>query len=109
MDEQTRKLLEECTSGCQMAINSMQQIKTYVKVRDLYRSFIFFAFLACPIMRKEDVNMGIDDLDSGTIRMIREDYRYKHLSIDELSDKWGLPEGTICDVVKDCKIVARRH
>ena len=55
------------------------------------------------------MNMGIDDLDSGTIRMIREDYRYKHLSIDELSDKWGLPEGTICDVVKDCKIVARRH
>ena len=26
MDEQTRKLLEECTSGCKMAVSSIQQI-----------------------------------------------------------------------------------
>ena len=37
MDEQTRKLLEECTSGCQMAIDSMQQIKSYVKDKDLHQ------------------------------------------------------------------------
>ena len=27
MDEQTRKLYEECNTGCQMAIESMQHIK----------------------------------------------------------------------------------
>lgn len=37
MDEQTRKLLEECTNGCQMAIDSMQQIKFYVKDKDLHQ------------------------------------------------------------------------
>lgn len=31
MDEQTRKLLEECTSGCQMAADSMEQISVYIK------------------------------------------------------------------------------
>ena len=30
MDEQTRKLLEECSAGCKMAINSIDQIKEYV-------------------------------------------------------------------------------
>lgn len=44
MDEQTRKLLEECSVGCKMAINSIDQIKEYVaneklaKVIDDYRS-----------------------------------------------------------------------
>ena len=31
MDEQTRKLLEECTVGCRMAVESFEQIKEYVK------------------------------------------------------------------------------
>lgn len=31
MDEQTRKLLEECTSGCRMASDSMKQIREYIK------------------------------------------------------------------------------
>lgn len=31
MDEQTRKLLEECCSGCRMAVESFEQIKEYVK------------------------------------------------------------------------------
>lgn len=31
MDEQTRKLLEECTIGCQMAADSLQQIRGYIK------------------------------------------------------------------------------
>ena len=31
MQEDTKKLLEECTSGCKMAIHSMEQIKEYVK------------------------------------------------------------------------------
>ena len=26
MDEQTRKLLEECSIGCKMAVNSLEQI-----------------------------------------------------------------------------------
>ena len=30
MDEQTKKLLEECSAGCKMAINSIDQIKEYV-------------------------------------------------------------------------------
>lgn len=30
MQEDTRKLLQECNSGCKMAINSMQQIQDYV-------------------------------------------------------------------------------
>lgn len=35
MEEQTRKLLEECTKGCKMAINSMDQIRDYVKNEEL--------------------------------------------------------------------------
>ena len=31
MDEQTRKLLEECCVGCRMAVESFEQIKEYVK------------------------------------------------------------------------------
>lgn len=31
MDEQTRKLLEECTIGCQMAAESLRQIREYIK------------------------------------------------------------------------------
>ena len=30
MQEDTRRLLQECNSGCKMAINSMQQIQDYV-------------------------------------------------------------------------------
>ena len=30
MQEDTRKLLQECNSGCKMAINSMQQIQDYI-------------------------------------------------------------------------------
>ena len=35
MDEQTIKLLEECCSGCRMAVESFEQIKEYVKDTDL--------------------------------------------------------------------------
>lgn len=35
MDEQTRKLLEECSSGCKMAVNSLDQITGYIKDSDL--------------------------------------------------------------------------
>lgn len=31
MDEQTRKLLEECCSGCRMAVDSFSQVQEYVK------------------------------------------------------------------------------
>ncbi len=31
MDEQTRKLFEECSSGCRMAVESFEQIKEYTK------------------------------------------------------------------------------
>lgn len=31
MEEATKKLLEECTAGCKMAIHSMEQVKEYVK------------------------------------------------------------------------------
>jgi hypothetical protein len=41
-------------------------------------------------------------LDKGTIRMILDDYRYSELSVEQLSDKWGLPESTIFRVLKDC-------
>ena len=30
-NEQTRKLLEECSVGCRMAVESFEQIKEYVK------------------------------------------------------------------------------
>lgn len=35
MDEQTRKLLEECCSGCQMAVESFRQVQEYVKDTEL--------------------------------------------------------------------------
>ena len=35
MDEQTRKLLEECSIGCKMAVNSLEQITGYIKDSDL--------------------------------------------------------------------------
>lgn len=35
MDEQTRKLLEECSIGCKMAVNSLDQITGYIKDSDL--------------------------------------------------------------------------
>ena len=31
MDEQTRKLLEECCSGCRMAVESFRQVQEYVR------------------------------------------------------------------------------
>lgn len=31
MNEDTRKLLGECTSGCKMAINSMKQVEAFIK------------------------------------------------------------------------------
>lgn len=35
MDEQTRKLLEECSIGCKMAVTSLEQITDYIKDSDL--------------------------------------------------------------------------
>lgn len=35
MDEQTRKLLEECSSGCEMGADSMRQISGYIKDKEL--------------------------------------------------------------------------
>lgn len=35
MDEQTRKLYEECSIGCQMAVESMQQIKEFTQDTEL--------------------------------------------------------------------------
>ena len=37
MDEQTRKLYEECSTGCQMAIESMQQIKDFTQDTTLFQ------------------------------------------------------------------------
>ena len=37
MDEQTRKLYEECNTGCQMAIESMQQIKDFTQDTTLFQ------------------------------------------------------------------------
>ena len=31
MNEDTRKLLEECNSGCKMALGSMKQVKEYIQ------------------------------------------------------------------------------
>ena len=42
MDEQTRKLLEECSSGCKMAVHSMEQVSEYIKdtkLKELADSF----------------------------------------------------------------------
>lgn len=42
MDEQTRKLLEECSSRCKMAVNSMEQVSEYIKdtkLKELADSF----------------------------------------------------------------------
>ena len=33
MDEQTRKLLEECSSGCKMAVNSMEQGSVFMNFK----------------------------------------------------------------------------
>lgn len=35
MDEQTRKLLEECSIGCKMAVNSLEQVKDYIRDTNL--------------------------------------------------------------------------
>lgn len=35
MEEQTRKLLEECSIGCKMAVNSLEQTAGYIKDSDL--------------------------------------------------------------------------
>lgn len=35
MNEDTRKLLEECTSGCKMAVESMGQVKEYIEDSEL--------------------------------------------------------------------------
>ena len=37
MDEQTRKLLEECSSGCRMATDSFGQVREYVRDTNLLR------------------------------------------------------------------------
>ena len=37
MDEQTRKLLEECSSGCRMAVDSFGQVREYVQDTNLLR------------------------------------------------------------------------
>lgn len=37
MDEQTRLLLEECSSGCKMAINSLEQTSEFIKDPDLLK------------------------------------------------------------------------
>lgn len=43
MDEQTRKLLEECSRGCTMAAESFEQIQEYVKdtgLKELIREYM---------------------------------------------------------------------
>ncbi len=35
MDEQTRKLLEECSIGCEMGADSMKQIRPYIRDENL--------------------------------------------------------------------------
>ena len=51
MDEQTRKLLEECTSGCKMAVSSIQQILEFTqdsalqKILNKYIDACFSIFL----------------------------------------------------------------
>ena len=37
MDEQTKKLLKECSSGCKMAINSLNQVRDFVKDEKLHQ------------------------------------------------------------------------
>lgn len=37
MEEQTRKLLKECSSGCKMAINSLNQVRDFVKDEKLHQ------------------------------------------------------------------------
>lgn len=37
MDEQTRKLLEECSIGCKMAVSSLKQISEYIKDSNLMK------------------------------------------------------------------------
>ena len=43
METHTKKLLEECNSGCKMGINSMKQISDYIKdekLKDLVNEYI---------------------------------------------------------------------
>lgn len=35
MDEQTRSLLKECSAGCKMAINSLDQVREYIREEEL--------------------------------------------------------------------------
>lgn len=35
MEEQTRKLLQECSAGCKMGINSMEQVREYISEEKL--------------------------------------------------------------------------
>ena len=37
MDEQTRLLLEECSSGCKMAVNSLEQTSEFIKDSELLK------------------------------------------------------------------------
>lgn len=37
MEEQTGKLLKECSSGCKMAINSLNQVRDFVKDEKLHQ------------------------------------------------------------------------
>ena len=42
MNEDTRKLLEECNSGCKMALGSMKQVKEYIqdeKIKKIVESY----------------------------------------------------------------------
>ena len=54
MDEQTRKLLEECSIGCKMAVNSLEQITGYIKDSDLKNRIAKLLMDGC--------NMGIQTL-----------------------------------------------
>lgn len=43
METHTKKLLEECNSGCKMGINSMKQVSDYIKdekLKDLVNEYI---------------------------------------------------------------------
>ncbi len=37
MDEQTRKLLEECSIGCKMAVESLEQVSEFIKDSDFQK------------------------------------------------------------------------
>ena len=40
MEEQTGKLLKECSSGCKMAINSLNQVRDFVKDEKLHQLLV---------------------------------------------------------------------